>query len=210
MKRIIFALFLIFAFCSHSFALEKNVASQKWVVFCFDETDHTAKAGDAAQITAEVSIDGVAGVAVTDANPTELEDGYYAFDIDADETNGDYVAMMPESSTGNIQCYGCPRATWTTAPDYNTAPSTLIWDANRASHTGDGNFGGDAVDADLLDTTATVVDAFMDEDIEGTYSHSDLMRLFSAFIAGKTSVVKNGAEDWDITYRNIGDGYLHF
>ena len=96
--------------------MKKNTAGQKWVVFAFDETDNTPKAGDAAQITAKVSIDGGAAGATTDANPTELESGYYAFDIDADETNGDYLAIIPVSSTGNIQVVGVPGGVWTTFP----------------------------------------------------------------------------------------------
>ena len=96
--------------------MKKNTAGQKWVVFAFDETDNTPKAGDAAQITAKVSKDGGAAGATTDANPTELESGYYAFDIDADETNGDYLAIIPVSSTGNIQVVGVPGGVWTTFP----------------------------------------------------------------------------------------------
>ena len=96
--------------------MKKNTAGQKWVVFAFDETDNTPKAGDAAQITAKVSIDGGAAGATTDVNPTELESGYYAFDIDADETNGDYLAIIPVSSTGNIQVVGVPGGVWTTFP----------------------------------------------------------------------------------------------
>lgn len=96
--------------------MKKNTASQKWAVFAFDETDNTPKAGDAAQISAEISIDGAAGIATTDAAPTELEDGFYVFDIDADETNGDYLLIMPESSTGDIQVVGCPAGVWTTFP----------------------------------------------------------------------------------------------
>ncbi len=96
--------------------MKKNTAGQKWVVFAFDETDNTPKAGDAAQITAKVSKDGAAAGATTDTNPTELESGYYAFDIDADETNGDYLAIIPVSSTGNIQVVGVPGGVWTTFP----------------------------------------------------------------------------------------------
>lgn len=100
--------------------MKKNTAGQKWTVFAFDETDNTAKTGDAAQITAKVSIDGAAGTVTTDANPTEIEDGYYAFDIDADETNGDYLVMLPDSSTANIQVIGCPAGVWTTFPVEST------------------------------------------------------------------------------------------
>ncbi len=96
--------------------MKKNTAGQKWVVFAFDETDNTPKTGDAAQITAKVSKDGAAAGATTDANPTELESGYYAFDIDADETNGNYLAIIPVSSTGNIQVVGVPGGVWTTFP----------------------------------------------------------------------------------------------
>lgn len=100
--------------------MKKNTAGQKWIVFAFDETDNTPKGGDAAQITAKVSKDGAAAGATTDANPTELESGYYAFDIDADETNGDYLVIIPVSSTGNIQVVGVPGGVWTTFPVEST------------------------------------------------------------------------------------------
>lgn len=100
--------------------MQKNVASQKWVVFAFDETDNTAKTGDANQITAELSADGGAGGGnITDTNPTELEDGYYVFDISQGESNADYLLILPESSTGNIQVIGVPGAVWTTEPNMN-------------------------------------------------------------------------------------------
>lgn len=93
--------------------MQKNVASQKWVVFAFDDTDLSAKTGDAANITANLRIDGGAANAVDDTNPTELEDGYYIFDITQAESNGDYILMCPASSTANIQVIGCPAAVWT-------------------------------------------------------------------------------------------------
>ena len=101
--------------------MQKNIASQKWVVFAFDETNNTAKTGDAANITAEISTDGGAGGGnITDTNPTELEDGYYVFDITQGESNGDYLLILPESITANIQVIGVPGALWTTAPAINT------------------------------------------------------------------------------------------
>jgi hypothetical protein len=107
--------------------VQKNVASQKWVVFAFDETDNTAKTGDAAQITAEISADGGAGGGnITDTNPTELEDGYYAFDITQGESNADLLLILPESSTGNIQVIGVPGSIYTTEPNRNL----LVIDAN--------------------------------------------------------------------------------
>ena len=99
--------------------MEKNVAGQKWIVFAFDETDNTAKTGDAANITANLRIDGGAANAVDDTNPTELEDGYYIFDITQAESNGDLIVICPASSTANIQVIGVPGAVWTRPANYN-------------------------------------------------------------------------------------------
>ena len=98
--------------------MQKNVASQKWIVFAFDRTDNTAKTGDAANITANLRIDGGAANAVDDVNPTELEDGFYIFDITQAESNGNYILISPASSTGDIQVIGCPAALYTTPPNF--------------------------------------------------------------------------------------------
>lgn len=116
MRRLILILTLLMS--ANCFALQKNVASQKWIVFAFDITDNTAKTGDAAQITANLRIDGVQN-AVDDTNPTELEDGYYEFDITAAESNGDNILIAPASSTGSIQVIGAPMALWTTPENFN-------------------------------------------------------------------------------------------
>jgi len=98
----------------------KNVASQKWVVFAFDETDNTAKTGDADQITANLRIDGAAANTVDDEHPTELEDGYYIFDITDAESNGNNIVICPNSDTANIQVIGCPAAVYTRPPYFNS------------------------------------------------------------------------------------------
>lgn len=161
MRRLIF-LFIVLLMSVNCWALQKNVASQKWVVFAFDLTDNTPKTGDAGQITAEISIDGAAGDTVDDANPTELEDGYYVFDIAQAETNGDYLVMMPESSTGNIQVIGVPGGVWTTAPYF----SVLSIDSNGrldiikvAGTTQTANDMSGDVDTILIDTAAYDTDA---------------------------------------------------
>ncbi len=88
--------------------MQKNVASQSWIVFAFDTTDGTAKTGDAGNITAKISKDHGAAVATNDVNPTEIEDGYYRFDLTQAETNADHLLLLPESSTANIQVIGVP------------------------------------------------------------------------------------------------------
>lgn len=92
--------------------MKKNVSGQKWTVFAFDRTTGAAKTGDAANITANLRIDGVQN-AVDDTNPTELERGYYEFDITQAESNGDLLTMCPVSATSNIQVIGCPAALYT-------------------------------------------------------------------------------------------------
>jgi hypothetical protein len=97
--------------------LEKNTAGQKWIVYAFDRTDNTPKTGDAANITANLRIDGAAADAVDDTNPTELEDGYYYFDLTQAETNGNMILICPASSTSNIQVIGSPAVIFTVPVD---------------------------------------------------------------------------------------------
>lgn len=146
--------------------MQKNVASQKWVVFAFNETDNTAKTGDAAQITAEISADGAAGGGdITDTNPTELEDGYYVFDITQGESNADLLLILPESSTANIQVIGVPGSIYTTEANRNK----LVIDANgladantvKSGPTGSGiaqtaNDNGADINEILIDTGTTL------------------------------------------------------
>jgi hypothetical protein len=96
--------------------LQKNVASQKWRVFAFNTTTNAAVAGDAANITAKIAKDWAAATATNDVNPTEVEDGYYVFDLLQAETNADVLDLYPESSTSNVQVIGVP-GTIFTVPD---------------------------------------------------------------------------------------------
>lgn len=86
--------------------LFKNVASQKVAVFAVDRVTGEGKTGDAANITAEISIGGGASAATNDVNPTELDatdhPGVYLFDLTQAETNGDLIVITPVSTTANI------------------------------------------------------------------------------------------------------------
>jgi hypothetical protein len=99
--------------------MEKNVTGQKWYVRAYDRTNLAPKLGDAANITANLRIDGAAANAVDDVNPTELEDGYYVFDITQAESNGDYILICPSSTTVNINVEGVPKSFTTTPPNFN-------------------------------------------------------------------------------------------
>lgn len=72
-------------------------------VFAFNRTTNAPVVGDAAQITCRVSINGGARAALADTNPTEIEDGYYLFDVTSAETNGITADFYPESSSANVQ-----------------------------------------------------------------------------------------------------------
>lgn len=86
--------------------LFKNVASQKIHVYAYDSTTGAAKTGDAANITAYVSLDGTAN-AIDDTNPTEVDatnmPGVYVFDLAQAETNCNSFALYAKSSTSNIR-----------------------------------------------------------------------------------------------------------
>ena len=95
--------------------MQKNVAGQKWRVFAYNRTTQVPQTGDAANITALISIDGAAAGATNDVNPTEISGGFYEFDLTQAETNGYELLIIPSSVTAGIQVIGAP-ATVTTTP----------------------------------------------------------------------------------------------
>jgi len=102
--------------------MEKNIAG-KWVVYAYGLPGHASPdlpvTGDAANITANIRIDGGAANAVDDVNPAELENGYYVFDITAVESNGDLLLLAPTSSTANVRVVAAPEAVYTRPPNFN-------------------------------------------------------------------------------------------
>lgn len=93
--------------------MQKNTASQKFVVFAFNRTTNVPLTGDAANITANLQKDFGTSTATNDVNPTELEDGFYAFDATQAETNADALVLYPASSTANIQVISVPGVIYT-------------------------------------------------------------------------------------------------
>jgi hypothetical protein len=99
--------------------MQKNVSGQKWRVFAFNLTDNVPVTGDSANITGKINIDGAGAGAIADTNPTEIEDGYYEFDLSQGETDGDNLDIYPESSTGDVQVIGVPGNYVTTPPNHS-------------------------------------------------------------------------------------------
>lgn len=81
--------------------MQRNTATTL-KVFAFNRTTNAPVTGDAANLSCKVSIDGGARVALADTTATELEDGYYLFDVSASETNGSTIDFFPESTTSNV------------------------------------------------------------------------------------------------------------
>ena len=88
--------------------MKKNTAGQKWRVFAFTRSTGAPVTSGAAAITAKLSKDYGAAVALTDTTPTETEDGYYLFDLTQAETNADDFDLYPESTTSGVQVIACP------------------------------------------------------------------------------------------------------
>lgn len=103
--------------------MQKNVASQKLIVYAFDSTTNLPKTGDAANLTAYVSKDYGAVTVLGDTSATEMDStnakGYYLFDLTQAETNADTLLFSCKSSTANIVVIGVPATVFTTPPNFS-------------------------------------------------------------------------------------------
>lgn len=108
--------------------MQKNVASQKLIVFAFDSTTNLPKTGDATNITAYVSIDYGAVTVLGDTSATEMDatnaKGYYLFDLTQGETNGNTLLFSAKSLTTNIVVIGAPAAIQTVPSSFVVAPGS--------------------------------------------------------------------------------------
>lgn len=108
--------------------MQKNVASQKLIVFAFDSTTNLPKTGDAANITAYVSIDYGSVTVLGDTSATEMDatnaKGYYLFDLTQAETNGNTLLFSAKSSTSNIVVIGAPAVVQTVPSSFVVAPGS--------------------------------------------------------------------------------------
>ncbi len=103
--------------------MQKNTAGQGLVVFCFTAATNLPLAGDAANLTASVSIDGGAVADLADTSAAELDavkaTGYYLFDLAQAETNGDTLLFTARSATGGVVVIAVPATVFTTPPNFS-------------------------------------------------------------------------------------------
>jgi hypothetical protein len=90
--------------------LQKNIEGQKWVVYAWNITTDALVTGDAGNITAKIRKDAGSLVATDDVNPTELESGYYEFDLTQEESQADVLELIAVSGTANVQVRGVPES----------------------------------------------------------------------------------------------------
>lgn len=84
-----------------------RIPETKAYVFAFDKATGNPALGAAATITANWQKDYGDVEALTDTNPTEIEDGVYAFDLtEAERTFNTVAYILPQSSTSTIGVVG--------------------------------------------------------------------------------------------------------
>lgn len=123
--------------------MQKNVASQKLIVFAFNTTTNAPVTGDAANITAYVSIDWGAVTVLGDTAATEMDatnaKGYYLFDLTQAESNGNTLLFSAKSSTANVVVVGAPACIQTVPASFIVAPGSagalFIGGSNAATTT---------------------------------------------------------------------------
>ena len=137
----------------------KNVASQKVIVFAWDNAAGEPKTGDAANITARISKEGVDSAASNDVNPTEISatthKGLYKFNILTVETNCDLFGLTAVSSTADIDLQPVIIYTTTVMRGTDSAALAAVCTAARLAELDAANLPAavDTVNTDLSNAT---------------------------------------------------------
>jgi hypothetical protein len=87
--------------------MKLNTSGQRFHVIAFNASGRVS--GEAANITAQLAIDGGTRGPIGDANPVEIgSTGEYVFDLTQAETNGHSLSFTPVCSTSGVQVLGVP------------------------------------------------------------------------------------------------------
>lgn len=121
--------------------MQKNVGSQKLIVFVWNSTTGNPVIGTAANLTAYVSIDYGSVTVLGDTSATELSSsnapGYYSFDLTQGETNGNFLLFTGKSSVSNEVVVGVPAGVQTVPASFVVAPGSsgalLVGGSNAAT-----------------------------------------------------------------------------
>jgi hypothetical protein len=134
----------------------KNATGQGIYVEAYNTSTQAVQTGDAANITAVLSIDGGTTSSIGDTNPTEIGGGIYWFDFTQAETNADSFALIATSTTANVVI----------------EPVVMITDGGVMSDGSDTRVGSAGTTTGLVrgqdtDSLEDVADAVVDEDLSG-------------------------------------------
>ncbi len=103
--------------------MQKNVSSQKLIVYAWDSTTNLPKTGDATNITAYVSKDYGSVTVLGDTSATEMDStnakGFYLFDLTQAETNADTLLFSAKSGTSNVVVLAMPATVFTTPANFS-------------------------------------------------------------------------------------------
>ena len=180
--------------------LFKNVAGQKLAVAAWDGANSTWKTGDAANITAQISIDGAACAATNDVNPTELDavdaPGTYIFDLLQADTNGDLIIVHPVSSTSNIVFRPVYARTTLLTPTVAGYLDKAI-SAIETSIIAEVNVNEGKIDALNDISVANIIAGIAD----GAYDLQEMIRIIFAIAVGKAT----GGGTTSISFRDSAD-----
>lgn len=102
--------------------MQKNVAGQKLTVYAYVVATSLSITGDAANISAFVSLDDGAVTQLTDTSATEYSasnaPGYYKFDVAQAETNAIKLLFSAKSSSLGVLVRAVPDIVYTDPPNY--------------------------------------------------------------------------------------------
>lgn len=162
--------------------MQKNIAGQKWTVYAFNQYTNAPVTGDAANITANLRLDGGAANPIDDTNPTELERGFYCFDLTQAETNADLIMIAPISATAQVLVIGVPGAVYPVS-DFTATQKASITAAVDLSGVSTFDPASDTVARVTLVDTCTV-----NTDMRGTDSAATAANL--AVVDGIVDAIK--------------------
>ena len=184
--------------------MQKNVASQKITVFAFNVTTNLPVTGDSAQITANIRKDGGAANPTNDANPTELEDSYYDFNMLKEETNANKINLTPESSTADIIVISVPGVIYTRPANFQSLgiesggelTKVNLCDANTDMRGTDAA----ALAVDLLRILGLVLENHVEDDIVRDTNNNKLSSILYLYDSSANAALHDKATGLTASY----------
>lgn len=180
------------------------------MVLAVNTTNGQPFTGDAANITAKISIDFGSFASLTDTNPTELDStnaaGVYVFDLSQAETNGDVLTIMPSSSTANVQIDMLNIYTSSVTGYTPEQIADQVWDEPASQHNVGGSFGKFlrqvkegliVIEATVDDSSATTTSFIttLSSGVDNFYN-DDTLVFISGSLTGQSRIIQdyNGSE----------------